>query len=163
MPQGAIELIADGVGALERVADVQDDLASPGLLDDADELAELFLDLRRTGSGAAVAGQLEIDSRREGPAFGWSDVEEVTSLVCAGCAESEVVLRASIKSCFLGSAPVLGEAIVGEVAALGGFDVRERDVIVRDLPPIDDVLMSGDVDAVSLAVLQRWPPVRHPD
>jgi hypothetical protein len=60
-PRGTIELGADGVGVLEVVAHVQDDLASRRVLDHADELAELVPDFRRTGSRAAVAGQLEID------------------------------------------------------------------------------------------------------
>lgn len=62
--------MANGVRPLEVVADVQDDLASPGFLDEADELSELFLDLCRTRSGTAVAGQLEVNRGREGVALG---------------------------------------------------------------------------------------------
>ena len=86
----------------------------------------------------------------------------MASLVRAGRAQSEVVVGAPIQSRVVGSAPVLIETVVGEVAALGGLDVRERDAVVRDSSPIDAVLMSGHVDAVSLAFLQGWPPVRHP-
>ena len=86
-PQGSIELLTDGVGPFEVVADVQDDLASPRCLHQTDEHSELLLDLRRTGSGAAVACQLEIDGGRESHTLGWSDIEEVTSLVVAGCAQ----------------------------------------------------------------------------
>ncbi len=161
MPQRTIEFVA-GVCPVEVVADVQDDLASPSFFDEADEVAELFHYLGWTWSGAAVTGQLEIDSWREGVALGSSDVEKMASLVSAGCAKCEVVVRASIKSCFPGSAPILIKAIIGEVSALGGLDVCERDAIVCDLSPMDDVLVSGHVDAVSLAFLQGWPPVRHP-
>jgi hypothetical protein len=72
------------------------------------------------------------------------------------------VIGASIKSCFRGSAPVLLEAIVSEVAAFGGLDVGERDTIARDLSPIDHVLVSGYVDSVPLVFLQGRPPVRDP-
>ena len=94
VPKGAIELVADGVGALEVIADVQDDLASPGFLDQADELAQLFFDFHRTGSGAAVTGQLEVNGGREGIAVGSSDIEEVASLVRAGRAQGEVMVGA---------------------------------------------------------------------
>jgi len=161
-PQGAIELVADRVGPLEVVANIEDHLASPRILNQANERAELFLYFRWTGSGAAVAGQLQIDRGREGVALGRSDIEEMASLVGAGRAQGEVVVGASIKSRLTGSAPVLIESVVGEVTALGGLDVRERDAIAWDLPPIDNALMGGHVDAVSLAFPQGWPPVRHP-
>lgn len=72
------------------------------------------------------------------------------------------MVGASIQARVLGSAPVFIEAVVGEVAALSGLDVCERDAVACDPSPIDDVLMSGHVDSVSLAFLQRWSPVRHP-
>ena len=142
VPQGTVELVADCVRPLEVVPDVQDDFAPPGFLDEADEITELFLDLGRTGSGTAVTGQLKIDGGREGIASGRSDAEKMTSLVGAGRAQSEVMVGASIQARVFCSAPVLIEAGVGEVAALGGLDVRERDAVSCDASPIDDVLMS---------------------
>ena len=162
MPKRTIKLAANWIHTLEVISDVQDDLPSPGSFDQLDEVVELFVDHHRTGPGAAVSGQLEIDSRREGVALGRGDIEEMVSLVCAGRAQSEVVVGPPIQSGFLGSAPVLIEAGVGEVTALGGLDVRERDAVACDAPPVDDVLMMGHIDAVSLALLQGRPPVRHP-
>jgi len=66
-PKGTIKLVANGGQALEVISHVQDELPSPGLFHQSDEVDELFGDLRRTGSGPAIAGQLEIDSRPGGP------------------------------------------------------------------------------------------------
>jgi hypothetical protein len=162
VPQRAIELVGNRIHKLEVIANVQNDLPPPGSFDQLDEVPELLVDLRWTGSGAAVSGQLEIDSRGKGVALGRNDVEEMASLVRAGRAQSEVVVGPPNQSRFFRSAPVLIETRVGEVAALGGFDVGERNAIEGYALPIDDLLMSGHVDAVSLTLLQGRPPVGHP-
>ncbi|HEY3024480.1 MAG TPA: hypothetical protein VGK11_12725, partial [Actinomycetota bacterium] len=72
VPQRAIELVANRIHKLEVIPNVQNDLPSPGSFDQPDEIIELFLDHSRTGPGAAVSGQLQIDSRGKGVALGRS-------------------------------------------------------------------------------------------
>lgn len=162
VPEQPAEPFAHRVRALEVVPDVQHDVATPGGLHGAQELAELRVDGGRVGSSAAVAGQFEVDRGRERGRVRWGDGEEVAGLCAPRCAEREVVGGAAIEPGVAGTAPVRLEPVVDPIATLARLDVGELDPVVGDSCPIDVVLVRGDVDPVPLALPQRWSPVRHP-
>lgn len=97
---------------------------------------------------------------RSGPAAG--DSQEVAGLSLPGGAEREEVVCAPVKPGGAGTTPVLVESLVDEVPSFGCLDVGEADVVLGDPLPVDGILVGRDIDPVPFAVLERWPPVRHP-
>jgi len=86
-PERTVKLVAHRIHALEVISYVKDDLPPPGSLDHQEEVIELIVDVRGTGTSAAVPGELEVDRGRESASLGRSDVEEMASLIGTGRAQ----------------------------------------------------------------------------
>jgi hypothetical protein len=162
MPQGPIEPISDRIKALKVASHVKDDFAAPCILNDAKELHEFGIDNLLLGTASAVARQLEVHCRRQRGRIGSSNPQEIPGLNSAWGAEREEVVSAAIETSLVSSGPILGEPAVHEITSLGRLHVGKLDSVGCDSVPVDDVLMSGNVNPVALAFSQLWPPVGDP-
>ena len=117
----------------------------------------------------AVAAEFQIDCRRQRIRFDRNDGEDIRGLIRAWAAEREEVIGADRDARVARLAPVAGEGAVAEIAALGRFQIRERDIVASDFLPVDDALMMRHVDptnriAIAIGpVLAKPPPRRECD